>query len=613
MTGKARGHTPGSLRAPAIIRHHPGLDIDGAVPLAPRISVVPAAPFSIRIGAQGPQAIALHGCGVVHGRFVTDVAELQEVLDGTLDGSPDTLGSGIRGVLTAYIWSPGDQSLDLLPDPWGGLVHRYRDSEVEVLSSDLGAVVQTLDRLGRRPHKSLDFATEVAAMGSGGLTPSSYEGVEVLDVMQWARIDSTGVHIHNYRVASDLAVPFDSYEEGLAAVRTEIEQNVAAVLASSHKTVLAHLTGGIDTRMVLGATLAQGLTGELAYLSLGPRSMPDRAIAENLAVEFGLTMTEFQGSAVTSAPSTLAEQSRWPMEFSRGLLTAGPHAHRSGSDTVVLSGAYGGYLKGNYSKVLEAEDAELSRESSRRLTQRLWGSKAFSSDPALGLYTPEVIDRRLDRFHNLRVAATGRGLGAGEALDWLFISVRNRYFLTEATRTWNAFVHRFDPLYSLAGVRLARTIGTRERSTNCILLDLLRGWEPRLAALPFDYPRVTPAYESLRSPVELADWSRPGVRPRCDGRPGPAPPPGGRSDVSADTPEVIARATALQAPLWQIRDLDRVRADLRQIVSDGDSAQLGEVFNLKQLHGMLRWELKHRGLVRQVHHLHSALLWYAAE
>ncbi|WP_298886925.1 hypothetical protein [uncultured Serinicoccus sp.] len=591
------------------------MSVPGTTSLAPGVSVLPIGPPGPHHHGNGPVALDLHGCGIVAGRFVTTTADLQDLLDAWPTWSPDALGSSLRGVLTAYVWSPQEETLHVLPDPWGGLVHRYRSADIEILSSDVGAVVSAMRLLGLQPRRSLEFATEVAAMGSGGLTPSSYEDIEVLGVLQRAHVRPDGVSIIDYSVASQVLTPFASYEEGLATVRAEIESNVAAVAASrvgGSRTVLAHLTGGIDTRMVLGATLAQGLTDQFAYLSLGPRSMPDRAIAERLAVEFGLTMTEFQGSDVLQVPSTLAEQARWPMEFSRGLLTAGPHGHRTPSDTVVLSGGFGGYMKGNYSKILEPEDASLSRESSARLTERLWGPKAFSADPQRGLYTVDVVDRRRGRFHALRSAAHDRGLGPAEALDWLFISVRNRYFLTEATRTWNAYVHRFDPLYTLSGARLALSLPRDTRATGTILLDLLRGWDERLPALPFDYPRVTPAYEALRSPIAPRAWSQPDASPRYDRRPGPATPAPALT-VDPATPDVVARARELQAPLWQVRDLPHVREDLRQVLADVDSSQLGEVFNQRQLDGMLRWELKHRGLIRQVHHLYAALLWYAQD
>lgn len=614
-TDDSRGQSPPAQRALAVIRHTPDVHVAGALRVSPWLSVLSPHTLTLRPADPRPQALDLHGCGIVAGRFVTDTAALQAVLDDTPHWSPDALGSSARGVLTAYVWSPGEQALHILPDPWGGLVHRYREPGLEIISSDVGAVVKAMRAVGRRPRRSLEFATEVAAMGSGGLTPSSYEDVEVLDVLQRVRVDATGVTILDYGVAEDVFTPFSSYDEGLAAVRAEIEGNVAAVATAGRgdgPAVLAHLTGGIDTRMVLGATLAQGLTDQFAYLSLGPRTMPDRSIAERLAVEFSLTMTEFQGSDVLRVPGTLAEQATWPMEFSRGLLTAGPHSYRTASNTVVLSGGYGGYMKGNYSKVLESDDAALSRETSARITQRLWGPKAFSPDPERGLYTVDVVDRRVERFHQLRSSAVRRGLGPAEALDWLFISVRNRYFLAEATRTWNAYIHRFDPLYSIAGARLSLSLPRDTRATGTILLDLLRGWDERLPALPFDYPRVTAPYEVLRSPIKALGWGSPNTSPRYDPRPGPATPTT-QLTVDPATPEVVARARELQAPLWQVRDLARVRADLREVLAAVGPAQLGHVFNMRQLDGMLRWELKHRGLIRQVHHLYAALLWYAVD
>lgn len=251
-------------------------------------------------------------------------------------------------------------------------------------------------------------------------------------------------------------------------------------------------------------------------------------------------MTAQTGSTIERMATSIGEQAHWPMDFSHGLVTAGPHAHHRGSNTIVLSGGYGGYMKGNYSSTLADFDLSPTVEATSAMAEKLWGTLAYSADPSVCLYTPQLRAERVERLHAMRMAAQGRGLAPDAALDWLFISVRNRYFVAETTRLWNAYFSRFDPLYALAGARLALSLPRAEHSSTVVALDLMRRWEPRLAGLPFDRPKVS-ASDAL------------------------------------------------------------------------DPALKKRVFNPARLHALLNHDLKHRGVIRQVHNLHATLLWLDPE
>lgn len=565
--------------------------------------------------------LGVHGCAVVDGVFVADVAAYQAVVDARPRWSLEALGQSARGVFCAYVFDPVTNAVWVLPDPWGGgLVHHARTPADHVISSDLGAVVACLSALGHPPRRSPAYATELAACGSGGLAPSSHEGVEVLDILEFAVVDAHGVHVRSYPVAEHLTEPFASYEEGLEAVRAEIEGNIAAIAASPLPRI-AHLTGGADTRMVLGATLSQGATDAFRYLSIGQPGLPDKEIAERLAVEYDLLMTQERGSDVTLAPRTLREQARWPLDFSHGLVSKGPQRHQTASSTIIVSGGFGGYLKGNYSsqlaRVLPDAPEELAagrlpdRAQTQRFAEAIWGPRVYSRDPAVALYSADLVAARVDRLHELRLDAHQRGLDPAAGLDLLFMRVRNRYFVGETTRLWNEYIHRIDPLYCLSGARLALTGGPDLRRANALVLDLLRGWDPALPALPFDSPKVPPAYAELRVPIAARAFREPDRAARYDDAPPPPVPEGRRQDLRPATPEQVARARELRGPLWQVRDLDAVRSDLRTLVWDDGSSPLAAAFNRPVLWQLLTWPLNHRALIRQAFDLHAAVLWHA--
>ncbi len=611
------------LRAPVVIWADHDVHVDGVIRLADRLHVrIPEIAgdetLSAKLRARHEKArrtvLGIHGSGVIDGTFVRSAADVSKVLARRQSSDPDRLGSSIRGVLTLYLWSPNPARVDIVPDPWSGFVFHFRDIHLHAFSSDLRALVETLRSMGYRPRRSLDFATEVAATGSGGLNPSSYENVDVLDPFERVAVTSEGIQISRYSVADEVLTPYASYAEGVEQVRTEIEDNIRAVAVASEAggpETIAHLTGGLDTRMILAASKSLGLASEFTFLSMGPETMADRWVAGRLAAEFGLTMTDWRATRVLRNPSTIAEQALWPMEFSSGLLTAGPHEYMTGTDTVVLSGGFGGNLKGNYSKSLEGSPAPVTFEETARIAERIWGGRAYSTDPDIGLYSSETVNRRINRFHEIRLAAGQMGMDSGAGLDWAFINVRNRYFVTPTTLEWNTYIHRFDPLYCLSGARLALSLSVKERAANWVVFDLLRGWDERLLSLPFDTPRMNSTYQELRGPVPSLDFTDLKRQPSFDGRK-PDKPLKGRVDLLPPTPEVVERANAMNAPLWQIRDLEAARTALRDVIDRTDSALVDAIFNRRRLNTLLRADLKNRVAVRQVHHLHATLLWFAS-
>src|SRR5690606_21997429 len=103
------------------------------------------------------------------------------------------------------------------------------------------------------------------------------------------------------------------------------------------------------------------------------------------AVEHGLLMTDWRGAHATRAPTTIIEQAAWPMDHSHGMVTGGPHQHFRASETLVLSGGFGGFMKANYSTPLRGVDHGPTLGATAAMAEQLWGTLAYSPNPQVGL------------------------------------------------------------------------------------------------------------------------------------------------------------------------------------------------------------------------------------
>ena len=123
--------------------------------------------------------------------------------------------------------------------------------------------------------------------GSGGLVESSYEGISVLPQFTYVTMSPSGVSVLDYPVREQFFSPGVDYELSIAVAQEEIAQNVEALAAADHARKVAHLTGGIDSRLVLAAILSTGHSGEFVFFCSGGPEEPDQKVARQLA-KFGI-------------------------------------------------------------------------------------------------------------------------------------------------------------------------------------------------------------------------------------------------------------------------------------------------------------------------------------
>lgn len=129
-----------------------------------------------------------------------------------------------------------------------------------------------------------------------------------------------------------------SYEDSLEAAQAEIMANIKALSESDHRRKVAHLTGGVDSRLVLASILSCRKESEFAFYCSGGPTEPDKIVAERLAVEFGLTMTNHPGFEVKTAPATLDDQLLWPFQHTSGIISAAAHVGHEQTSTIIASG-----------------------------------------------------------------------------------------------------------------------------------------------------------------------------------------------------------------------------------------------------------------------------------
>lgn len=89
-----------------------------------------------------------------------------------------------------------------------------------------------------------------------------------------------------------------SYEESLEQVRRQSAQLISSLC--ENYTLSAHLTGGFDTRVVLGLLLSAGVEKKIAFSTDGFDDSPDVQVARMLAWHYGLNWTQNKPSITQS-------------------------------------------------------------------------------------------------------------------------------------------------------------------------------------------------------------------------------------------------------------------------------------------------------------------------
>ncbi|WP_404321139.1 hypothetical protein [Arthrobacter luteolus] len=515
------------------------------------------------------------------------------------------LGQELRGSLTLYIQEPTGKQLTILPDPLGGgLVFTHEDADGWAASSDLAALVSLLRMMGKEPRKSFSYVAAYVATGSGGLIESSYEGVNVLPQYSYVTIQPGRVQLCEYASAESLFAPEVAYGEALDQVEGDIVRNVVAVAESSHARKVAHLTGGVDSRILLSAILAAGKAHEFVFYCSGGPTEPDQIIARQLASEYGLTMTKHPGLEYEVLPETLEEQLLQPFKQTSGIISGPALGGMRPSPHLIASGGYGELFRSFYNR------GATFTGGSQEAAAHMFGALGFSPDPTRRILADGFMHDMAGSVAGIMGGASIVGVRDDALMDFVYLNRRNRYYVGEISRSVSEFSARVDPLYSVAGASFGLRTEGRLRNANVIGVDLIERFTPGLAHLPFDSDKLGGIYAAVRGPQKVNTFSRGGV-PSYDAPAKVTPLNGGNVKAARLSATDIQRANELRMSPRLMAQFPQIQSGLRELVANVPPSVFDSTFNRKVVDTLIRRTPSNRVQYRTARDLYAGLLWYS--
>lgn len=562
--------------------------------------------MSAKLAGSRPKVIAVHGNGVINGSWVSEVIHAQNIIDQS-KLSYEEIGASIRGSLTVYLLNPASQEILIFSDPFGSsIVHIYESEDCFAVSSDLASLRDSLLSNGVTLKKDLTYAALYVASSSGGLGESSYSGIRTLSPYRYLSVKADGIREFEYRNYSDLSFADLSYEQLLSKAAEDVVTNIEASLSHDSSVRISQLTGGLDSRLVLGALLSSGNANKFAYYCSGNVNEPDKVIARQLCAHFDLGMTDHSGLLSASQPNTFEELLSLPFTETAGIISGPAHPMLEYGDDLVLSGGYGEFLRSAFDK------GNVFDGNYKSALERLFGKASFGSFPTRRLVSESVYDYALDSLEALVEQGRTLNVPAESSLDAAYFLGKNRYFVGETTRSLSPFIARFDPLYSPFLLGLGLRGSSEEKNSNVPLFDLMNLFESSLMGLPFDSPRIKPDYERVRGKVVPQDFKHESsVYPRMINFPGKEfPQRGSRSIFKSPSESDVLLGKELRTAPRLVAQHGDVRAGLKELVAEVGINEISESFNPLMVNLTMNREPTHRVHLRQASNLYAAMLWF---
>ncbi|MGV2854622.1 hypothetical protein ACNPN0_09305 [Glutamicibacter sp. AGC84] len=515
-----------------------------------------------------------------------------------------------RGAVALYCREPVSGSVVILPDPLGSaIVYRYSRAGIRAASTDLSELVFTLQTIGINLKKSLAFAVELVISTNGGLNESSYEDIDSIPILSYVRIDSESIKVESYDSNILSSKNELDYDLVIQSAATEIMDTVSAASKMPNETKICHLTGGFDSRLVAAATMANGTSGSFRYFCQGDPVLPDKVLAEKVAAELDLTMTDYSGIAWNYTPSDFGGGLIGPMLHSAGLLPVGPHMGAGNSDSVILSGGYGGTFRSTYD--YRFLDRLTSKISGAELGSSLWGDYLFSGKES-SIISREYSSNLASLIESRMAQGIEMGVNEDALGDLFYIQTRARYFISHITKSWSKFTRRIDPLYSPIAIQAALSMPLQRRAGNSIGYDLALHLDPAILELPFDSQKFNLKSCGREELIKTRDFTV--FKPKYDGRKSSIAPSKdfGYLKLPKATKEDIAVAKSMRARAYQISGRNAARSELRELVSSIPKSELSEFINMAELDVLLKRPANTRVRVRTLFNLYSSLRWYVS-
>ncbi|WP_146755356.1 hypothetical protein [Arthrobacter sp. AQ5-05] len=558
------------------------------------------------------RVLGLHGNGVFSQRLVGSAEEASAALAGVED-SPAKLGATIRGPLSVYLHDTRTGDIHILSDPFGsGLIFHIRKNGHWIISSSLPSLVSILKSKNIDIKKSLNYSALLSVSNNGGLTPSPYEDIDVIPQFSFATISQETVSFSDYDNKKSLLGNIDRSASSIISLQdTVIDdfiQNIRIASQANAPSYICHLTGGMDSRTVLAALSRTDYLDKYNIHCGGDPKSDDMIIAAKLSSHLGLRMTRQSGVDAGVLPSSPTEDSMWSMHETAGVLRGPAHPGLNRSESIVLSGGYGGLLRNAYGGSLFGMPEAGFTENN--LAKAMLGEAALGSDSVAPLLSNELKEAA---FESIR-RGIETGIDFGTPLDaipeYLWFHFRSRYYVGEISRSLSPYVRRFDALYSPMLLPLAWSYDRERRGQNFAHLDLLGKLDSNLAGLPFDKPRVGADYLASRPNFSVRELPN-AVPSMYDGYVPPSPFVSREASIRISDAE-LATARRIGLPPATVSYAGSYQKTVQNLVGEIGERTLSQSFNYDQLVSIVKDPPKWRPQFRVLRDLHDSLLWYVS-
>jgi hypothetical protein len=298
----------------------------------------------------------------------------------------------------------------------------------------------------------------------------------------------------------------------------------------------------------------------------------------------------------------------WSMHETAGVLRGPAHPGLHRSDSVVLSGGYGGLLRNSYGGSLQGVPSNGFNDQS--LTAAMLGAQAVGSESSAPLLSANLLEQATTIIGDRAKTHKENGIPLNAIPEYLWFSFRSRYYVGEISRSLSSYVNRFDPLYTPALLPFAWNYNREERGSNFAHLDLLISINKNMALMPYDKPRVGEEYLSLNPDISTMELPQKHANIVDEYISPNAYTPRGSTVTITENQYSLARKIGL--PPATVAYSETYRAKTKELIGAIGESTLSQAFNYQQLSGLVNSQPKWRPQFRALRDLHDTLLWYTS-
>lgn len=386
----------------------------------------------------------------------------------------------IRGTLTLYY--KNDHTSRIISDFVGSsFIYFYQKNGYELYSSCLKSLKEALDILEINLSKSVEYKACESIFGNGGFGLTSYKDIFILPENSMVISTNYSIKVIQESICHWL-VESDNYERCLELAKEDVLNNIKAVMDSGYPYKLAHITGGMDSRLVVAAI---DNLNAIDSFELGCSGKPGDLDYDNALLVAGVLKAKFsnrENYIQREYPQTIEDKYCWEFIVTEGMLSNQPF-HKGlavNPDLLILSGGYGEFLRCFYSNENNINQS-WSKYDDLPVFKRM--IESLSDDSSL--IRNEILLGIIDRFQLFLEEIQLFGMTQIQTAEIFFMLNRNRYYIGNITKTASKFTSRFDPLYSPYLFKLAYFIDEKSRIQGVPLFDLMWEFSPTLTKLPF--------------------------------------------------------------------------------------------------------------------------------